>query len=948
MNFNILFFLIFYFLIFFNISFGNNNFVYIQDFYFDCQNTTKCELIKKRFYDLNKKYKSRKNLLKVLERSKTWFRNHDISYEVKDGGRGLRIYLTPDEILKVGKISIFSKSGVDLSDFLVPKEGTKILSKQIKVMVNDLKVLLKTKGYEGVEIEVDKTYRKDRVYIALNIKEESLWRVGGIKVTLSDHNLSEINYRLEKFKGDVWDKSKLNAELSNIAKYYIGEGFYLFKIRLHNLERNEDRVVIPNIIVDFGPKFGFDIRGNKVVSRESIVKKLRGLISEFDGDIDYGKIKNVIHLLYLDIGVYHSDIQVREYSSELKSFKGSTRVRIVKNYFIDIKEGHNFFVTNMSFLGSRNINQKKLWNFFLKKSSGISKRGLLREVDTRNFVEHLREYYLENGYIFCKVLGPFIDKDELTKTAAISYQVSEGKKVVWKNFSFKGISHDIKKIALENVQNREGEAINLVSLKSDIDRMEKNIKEKGYFFSRILNKKSTNIIHYSRDYKSADLYLNFDLGKISKFGDFVIVGLKLVKKDVIVREIFFQEGEEITPSKIQLLKLFLLKTNLFDSVLISILPGGVEEGDSLVITVREKKFGFFEIAPGFRSDVGFKLSSSIGYNNFLGFNHTIVLKGKIRQRLDDTSFDENRRMNNKNPLEFDALLKYQWPYFFSYPFDASWSLSFFRKKFRSFDDDIIRGSFALKREWSQFLSTTVKYQLEHNTKFNATNLVDEGSFSVASITPGLTLDFRDDTVNPTSGFIVNFSTEFARTYLGLDSSEQGISYNKMILRNASYFPLSPTMVIALSMTIGMQKNLAKNNSLPGIKIFRLNGIDRVRGFSSHEINRYYTDEQEASSVSIDDVDILDAAYLMNVKLEPRYYLSDSFVMAPFLDMGKISENWNHFLSPRVALGVSWKLVTPVGALNFDYGVKLDREVFVQDGGQVREHFGQFHFTLGSF
>ena len=48
---------------------------------------------------------------------------------------------------------------------------------------------------------------------------------------------------------------------------------------------------------------------------------------------------------------------------------------------------------------------------------------------------------------------------------------------------------------------------------------------------------------------------------------------------------------------------------------------------------------------------------------------------------------------------------------------------------------------------------------------------------------------------------------------------------------------------------------------------------------------------------------------------------------------------------RFGAGVGVKLLTPVGSLDFDYGVKLKRKVF---SSSQKEEFGRFHLSIGFF
>ena len=129
--------------------------------------------------------------------------------------------------------------------------------------------------------------------------------------------------------------------------------------------------------------------------------------------------------------------------------------------------------------------------------------------------------------------------------------------------------------------------------------------------------------------------------------------------------------------------------------------------------------------------------------------------------------------------------------------------------------------------------------------------------------------------------------------------------------------------------------------IPNIKVFRLTGMDIVRGFTDEEINRVPGDEKN----DISEVKIDDRAYLANFKLEPRFIINDAIMAGVFYDAGRVFVNEVDLGQLRDSVGVTFKILTPVGTLDFDYGIKLLRERN-KDGSL--ESPGRFHVSIGFF
>jgi outer membrane protein insertion porin family len=137
-------------------------------------------------------------------------------------------------------------------------------------------------------------------------------------------------------------------------------------------------------------------------------------------------------------------------------------------------------------------------------------------------------------------------------------------------------------------------------------------------------------------------------------------------------------------------------------------------------------------------------------------------------------------------------------------------------------------------------------------------------------------------------------------------------------------------------TDGVREN---SGYIPNIKLFRLTGTDIVRGFSDEEINRL----SNGNDIGTDRVQ--KRAYMANFKLEPRYFINDSLMAGVFYDAGRVYKDEVDFGELRQSVGVTFKVVTPVGTLDFDYGVKLLRKKL--DGDRL-ESPGRFHVSIGFF
>jgi outer membrane protein insertion porin family len=380
------------------------------------------------------------------------------------------------------------------------------------------------------------------------------------------------------------------------------------------------------------------------------------------------------------------------------------------------------------------------------------------------------------------------------------------------------------------------------------------------------------------------------------------------------------------------------------------------------VQVKEKEFGLGEVAPGYRTDLGWKLSAGVTINNVQGMNRQFSIAAQSNLRTSLAGFDLRRKTENKRLPEFTFKTSFIEPYAFhnllktQVEFETQASAQ--RKRFYGFDADIYRISPQLSKSFSKNFIGSLRYQFERIVQFDASESKDNDNFFIGSITPSLTWDLRDDAINTKKGAYFNLSSEWANKYFfSMQNDDLEINYLKVISRNRFYIPMGD-VTLAMSISAGYQKNFANEpyvngsgntelNSngvlktkgyIPSIKLFRLEGYDEVRGFEDSEINVVESGE------NIGKVVVQDSLYFANFKLEPRYNVTDVFQVGIFFDAGRLYQETFKPLKLRSSVGAGLKFLTPVGSLDFDYGIKLDRKI--RNGQQ--ESFGRFHLSIGFF
>ena len=321
-----------------------------------------------------------------------------------------------------------------------------------------------------------------------------------------------------------------------------------------------------------------------------------------------------------------------------------------------------------------------------------------------------------------------------------------------------------------------------------------------------------------------------------------------------------------------------------------------------------------------------RVSMDIARTNLWGLAHSLSLR---------TQF---------STLEQRALLNYSWPHFENNDkltlsitglFDNS-------KDIRTYNYTRLEGATQLSQRITR--ATTLLYRLTYRrvsvsdlkvTPFLISPLSQPDHVGIASI--NLIQDRRDDPLDPHRGIYNTVDFGFAEHVLGSDRD-----FTRVLVRNATYYPIGKRMVLARSTEIG---NISvfhyfgdPNDALPLPERF-FGGGDSQRGFPEY---------QAGPRDTITGFPLGGNALFFN-QTELRFPLiGDSVGGVLFHDAGNIYSSFDHF-SFRVhqdnlqdfnymehAVGFGIRYRTPVGPLRVDLAYSINPPYFHGFNGTLEE------------
>jgi len=879
------------------------------------------------------------NATRLVAHLKLKSRIREVEFTIRKDGKLIKI-----PIQQINLLSVQKNEFIEGTDFVQAAAELKSKIMSLGLIASDVSYSLKTID-GGTKVS----------FLVLTVGEI---KIGDIFYDMPSFASSErIKSKLNHLKNEVWDKVKLEVEIEKLKRDLFFDGYYFSKID-YNVYFVNEKTINLTVQVDFEDRYNIGFRGNKIFSRSELLKMVQETVKNKYSDFSPENIKNELDKIYQGRGIYGSEIDY--YTYERKGQESSYRY-----YFFNIKEGKKLKVSHITFEGNKTLSDAQLMDIFYEKGSVLASRDFLDESYIQKFPEILKNKYLSRGNILFSIEQPNITLNINEGKASVLFKMQEREVFTVGNIHFSGLSQKLIDEILAHMKNRINGDFDFIAFEDDVKLALKTAQEAGFLFGKILSLDTNDLIKVDKENFSVDIHIDFDLGKKAIYKGNRIVGNEKTKLYVITREIDLVEDEILTPDKIKTLNDRLSFLGLFSSVTISPLvqsdkENGEEQDVLLLISVKEREYGVIKVAPGFRTDLGYKISSNLILSNLWGENKQLAVNVQANRRYDDTGLDTRRRAENRKIIEMSTNLEYSHPYFFGSKMKFDSIVNATRRRFFGFDADIFQGSVQLSRDIFSFLNLSLRYQMEVISQYDATLDSDRGYFRIGGITPSLSMDFRDSVVTPRKGAYFSLSWERANpSFYSMKQDDIEINFFKLVSRNKFYLPISRDIVLALSLSMGVEKNLARDplfssngtpvsdsrgnqklkGYIPSIKVFRLSGVDLVRGFSDNEINKV------DGSNDISQLLIQDKAYFTNIKFEPRYFVDDNLVVGIFMDGGKVFVNNFRATDLRTSAGASFKLVTPVGTLDFDYGVKLQRR-YDSTGG--RESFGRFHLTIGFF
>ncbi len=491
------------------------------------------------------------------------------------------------------------------------------------------------------------------------------------------------------------------------------------------------------------------------------------------------------------------------------------------NLVFEITEGVATKVKGINFIGNKAFSDSQLRDIISTTQSGwfdFLKGTAIYDPDRLNLDrELLRQYYLKNGYADARVVAANAELDADGSGFFLTFTVQEGELYTFGDVTIQSGFPDL------DVDSLRGELLTNTGNTYDGSRIDKTVEKltlavagQGYAFARVRPRALPDI--YTR---TIGLNYIIDEGPRVYIDRINIVGNTRTKDYVIRREFRLAEGDAYNPLLVDRAKKRLTRLGIFKKVDVNRRPGSSRDRVVLDVVVQEQSTGELSFGAGYSTSEGVIGDVSISERNLLGNGQFLRLKlsGSLERYQVDLSFTEPRFLDYNMSAGFDLFHK---------EVDQTDTSGFRSRK----TGGALRLGFPLAENlWMQ-----TRYSLARDEIFdvdpNASLAIqeaagelpgstDDGISFTSAIGTSIVYDQRNHPRNPTKGYYLSASTDFAG--VGGD-----VNYVRFSGEGRAYYPITDGITF-VSRVIGGHIEGWGGDDVRLIDLF-FRGGETIRGF----------------------------------------------------------------------------------------------------------------------
>jgi outer membrane protein insertion porin family len=591
----------------------------------------------------------------------------------------------------------------------------------------------------------------------------------------------------------------------------------------------------------------------------------------------------------------------------------------------EITDGDNTLISRIAFVGNKEFSESRLkevigsretaWWRFLSSSDTYDpdRVGYDKEL--------LRRFYLKNGFADFEVTASAAELAPDKSAFFVTYTLNEGARYRVSKATVNSTLRNIDSASLEPVLEMEaGDWYDGDSVERTVQALTDTVQARGQPFVDVHPR-----VQRDRENHTIELVFDVSEGPRVYVERIEITGNTRTMDKVIRREFRLAEGDAFNAALLRRSRQRLQDLGYFTGVTMSNQPGSAPDKAIVNTRIDEKATGELTIGGGYSTDAGALANAGLRERNLIGSGIDAGLSGTIAQRRSqvDLSVTDPYFLDRNIVAGADVFL-----------------VQTNNQLIAEYDERRIGFSLTAGYEFSEHLRQSWAYSLVqrdvYNVQAGASLYVqnEAGITLLSQIGQTLTLDYRDSRVDPRTGWVMRFGTDFAG--LGGDTN-----YVRTKVDGRYFIPLeryfgSNDWDLSIAGGAGYLFNEGVDEKI--IDRFFLGG-DNLRGFQTGGAGPH-----AVPTAQYPGSDSLGGRFIWTQSTELRFPLPVSPDLGlsgrVFVDVGALTGVTALYVngvkqpyvddpSPRVGtgVGISWK--TPFGLINIDLAQAVVKKQYDQ-------------------
>jgi outer membrane protein insertion porin family len=518
--------------------------------------------------------------------------------------------------------------------------------------------------------------------------------------------------------------------------------------------RHFDNVVITPQPVTGGVRLVVTVTESRLLSRIEFVgahsvseKKLRSLVELTEGDpLDRQRLRAAVPLLMDEFKRGgHNFVQV---ALDEELMKQQTVARYT------ISEGPKVRVTKVTFRGNASLSANELQKQIETKAALPGVLGKLfgpytfSEPTLAGDVARIRSYYVAQGFFDAQVSRElrFNDKNE---KVTIDFLVEEGLRYRVASVAVTGTKALSAAYLAENLSLRTGEFYTADAMKADSRFIHDSYGRVGYVHAFVAPR-----VVFTDEPGTVDVIFTVTEDRKITIGEIIITGNATTQDKVVLRELGLEPMQVADAQQIDAAQKRLVRTQIFRSADITLLPTDDPNVENLAVHVEEGQTAQFIIGAGVSSNSGLIGNISLKQRNFdltrwpRSWNDPGAFRGAgqtARIVLEPGTERQQYSIGITEPAFFDKPIR----------FDAS--AAFYTRERDSYEEQRFGGQFSFGKGLARNIRGSLGLRLEmiDITDIDATAPPDvmdvQGNSFLSAVSLSISRDMTDNYFVPTTG-----------------------------------------------------------------------------------------------------------------------------------------------------------------------------------------------------